>query len=139
MDKKQEILKLYYDENSKIIDIVDKVKVSRAYISKIIKGDSRYEEKKKVQKEETRKRKKNYTRLKMKQIRDKKLQEDAYMKRQHLQATMELSKGNATISNRVILKWYSSAYKYNSNKKRYEFDKKLKKSYAIPKYIKFEK
>lgn len=138
MNNKEEILRLFYDENIKIVDIASKINVSRAYISKVIKKDDRYEEKKKSQKEESKKRKKEYTKLKMKQIREEKATQDAYIKQQHLQATMELSKGKATISNRAILKWNSSAYKYNSNKKRYEFDRKLNKSYALPKYIKFE-
>lgn len=138
MNNKEKILKLYYDENIKIADIVNKINVSRAYISKVIKKDARYEEKKNNQKEESKKRKKEYTKLKMKQIREEKTKQDAYVKQQHLQATRELSKGKLYISNRAILKWNSSAYKYNSNKKRYEFDRKLNKSYALPKYIKFE-
>ena len=75
MDKKQEILKLYYDDNLKIIDIVETIKVSRAYISKVIKTDGRYQAKKDRQKEETRERKKQYTKYKMKQIREENFQE----------------------------------------------------------------
>lgn len=104
MNNKEKILKLYYEENIKIADIVSKINVSRAYISKIIKKDARYEEKKRNQKEESKKRKKEYTKLKMKRIREEKSKLDAYMKQQHLQATMELSKGRTSISNRAILK-----------------------------------
>lgn len=138
MGKKEEILKLYYEEDMKIANIVTSVGVSRAYISKIIKADVRYYEAKEKQKEVTRRRKRDYTRTKMKEVRDKKAQEDAFIKQQHIQATMDLSSGNAMIGNRALLKWNASAYKYNQNKKRYEFDKKLTGSYAIPKYIKFE-
>ena len=139
MDKKQEILKLYYEDDMKIINIANFVKVSRAYISKVIKADERYQAKRDRQKEETRQRKKQYTNYKMKQIREEKAKQDAYLRQQHLQASRELSGGNAIISNRAFLKWNASAYKYNQNKKRYEFDRKLTRSYAVPKYIKFDK
>ena len=136
MSKKEKIIKLYYEDNLKIIDIVNIVNVSRAYISKIIKTDTRYYEKREKQKEATRKKKREYTNSKMKEIRDNKAQEDGAIKQQHIQAIRELSGGNSIIGNRALLKWNSSAYKYNSSKERYEFDKKLNKSYAMPKYIK---
>ena len=47
----------------------------------------------------------------------------------------ELSKSNH-LSNESYRKWNYSAYKYNSSKRRYEFDEKLGRSYDIPKYIK---
>ena len=43
------------------------------------------------------------------------------MKNQHEQATRELSK-HSTLSNEALRKWSGSLYKYNKNKKRYEFD-----------------
>ena len=139
MSKKEEILKLYYDENIKIIDIVNAVGVSRAYISKIIKDDARYEIKKQKQKEERIERKKAYTNKKMKETREIRAQENAFIRQQHLRASRELSGGHSIISNRAFLKWNSSAYKYNQSKNRYEFDKKLTRSYAVPKYIRFQK
>lgn len=138
MEKKQEILKLYYEDNVKIVDIVKEVKVSRAYISKIITVDERYRAKKIEEKEKTRKRKKEYTYYKMKEIREEKAKQNAYVKEQHLQATRELSRSETAISNRALLKWNASAYKYNSRKNCYEFDKRLIRSYALPKYMKFD-
>lgn len=138
MDRKEKILKLYYNDKLKIIEIANKYNISKQYVSKIIKGDSRYDDEKIARKEYTKVSKRNYTNKKMKEIRDIKSQIDAYMKQQHIQASAELSGGSATISNRALLKWNSSAYKYNSNKNRYEFDKKVIGSYALPKYIKFQ-
>ena len=57
------------------------------------------------------------------------------MEEQHRQASLELSKSKY-LSNESYRKWNYSAYKYNSSKRRYEFDEKLGRSYDIPKYIK---
>lgn len=135
MNKKLEIIKLYYEESRKIIDIVNEVQVSRAYISKIIKEDKRYQEKKKREKEETKKRKREYTKNKMRQVREEKFLEESFIRQQHIQASRELSSGYNNISNRALLKWNSSAYRYNQRIGCYEFDRKLVKSYAVPKYI----
>ena len=61
---------------------------------------------------------------------------NAIVKQQHIQAVSELSSGQAMISNRAFREWNKSAYKYNEKKNCYEFDKKLGKSYAVPRYIK---
>lgn len=86
MNKKQEILKLFYEQNIKGTDIANIIHVSKSYISQVIKTDSRYENKKKEQKENTIIRKREYTKQKMKEIREIKAQQDAFIKQQHLQA-----------------------------------------------------
>lgn len=42
MNKKDEILKLYYEEHVKQRDIAQKVEVSQGYVSQVIKTDKRY-------------------------------------------------------------------------------------------------
>lgn len=42
MNKKDEILKMYYEEHLKQKDIATKVKVTQSYVSQVIKGDKRY-------------------------------------------------------------------------------------------------
>ena len=42
LDKKDEILKLYYEEHLKQQDIAQKVEVSQGFVSQIIKTDKRY-------------------------------------------------------------------------------------------------
>lgn len=42
MNKKDEILKLYYEEHLKQQDIAQKVEVSQGYVSQVIKNDERY-------------------------------------------------------------------------------------------------
>ena len=136
MERKEKILKLYYKEGLKVVEIASKCKISKQYVSKIIKQDERYLSEKKKRKDKTQQKKKDYTNKKMKEIRQEKMQIDAYMKQQHLQATKEISGGQTIISNRAFRKWNASAYKYNDRKKCYEYDKKLIRTYATPRYIK---
>ncbi len=137
MCKKEEIIQKYYEEDEKIIDISNELKVSRAYISKIIQQDKRYHIKKQVLKDKTQERKREYTKMKMRQIREEKAIQNAIIKQQHIRAIAELSGGYPVISNRAFRKWNASAYKYNKSKKCFEFDRKLSRSYAIPRYIKY--
>lgn len=137
MDKKQEIIKLYYENDAKIIDIANNLKVSRAYISKIIKLDSRYAGKKQKQKEATQKRKKEYTNNRMKIIREIERQQDSFLKQQHLQATQELSSSRNVISNRAFRNWNSSIYTYNVKLKSYKLQKDIVTGSDVPNIIKW--
>ena len=138
MEKRNKILKLYYERKMKMVDIANKYQVSKQYVSKVVKQDKRYNIEKETRKELTKIKKAQYRNKKMKEIREKNMQMNEYLKRQHILDTIELSGGKNIISNRAFLKWNASAYKYNQNKKCYEFDRKLTKSYAVPKYIKFD-
>lgn len=46
MDKKEQILDLYFNKHLKQTEIAEKVNASQQYISKIIKKDGRYENEK---------------------------------------------------------------------------------------------
>lgn len=48
LNKKDEILKLYYEEHLKQQDIAQKVEVSQDYISQVIRTDKRYNSNKKT-------------------------------------------------------------------------------------------
>ncbi len=137
MGKKEEILKLYYDENEKIINISNNVNVSRAYITKVIKEDDRYYLKKQAQKDETRNRKKEYTKIKMRKSREEKSREEAILKNQHIQASLELSGGNKKIGNRSFRDWNSSIYRYDNKTKSYRLKSNIVATYDVPKKIKW--
>lgn len=136
MNRKEQILTLYYDEKMKAVDIAKKYEISKQYISKIIREDIRYASEKEKRKDKTKVKKKEYTQRKMKEIRDKKQQLDAYIRQQHIKDAKELSGGKIIISNRAFRKYNASAYKYNRTKKCYEYDQKLIRTYATPRYIK---
>lgn len=137
MNKKDEIIKLYYDNNEKIINICNELNVSRAYITKVIKADNRYYSKKQALKDETKSRKKEYTKIKMRQSRADKSIEEAILKQQHIQASLELSSGNKTIGNRAFRNWNSSIYRYDDKTNSYKLKSNIVAGYDVPKKIKW--
>lgn len=134
---KESIINLFYDKHLKVKEIAEQEKTSSAYVTKIIKQDTRYiqeKESRKVISKSNRKISKNQF---IKAKREKKRIEDNYstVQEQHSQASKELSK-SSHLSNESYRKFNISAYHYNPSKKRYEFDESLGRSYAVPKYIK---
>ncbi len=134
---KENIINLFYIEHLKVKEIATKVNTSSAYITKIIKQDSRYIQEKEYRKAISKSKRKVAQNNFIKNKREKKEIEDNYatVQSQHEQASRELSK-SSHLTNEAYRKWNISAYKYNSSKCRYEFDDKLTRPYAVPKYIK---
>ena len=134
---KENIINSFYIKHLKVNEIAQELSVSSAYITKIIKQDNRYLQEKEYRKNLSKAKRKIAQNNFIKAKREKKRIEDNYstMQKQHMQASKELSK-SGYLTNENFRKWNSSAYKYNSSKRRYEFDSTLVRSYAIPKYIK---
>ena len=134
---KEDIIKLFYTEHLTVKDIASIVNTSSAYITRVIKTDSRYNEEKEFRKSVSKRKRKIAQNDFIKNKRETKRLEDNYsiVKTQHIQAAKELSQGKY-LTNENYRKWNYSAYKYNPSKKRYEFDDKLGRSYDVPKYIK---
>ena len=119
--QKDKILNLFYIEHLKVKEIAEKTKVTSAYITKVIKTDSRYMEEKNFRKEKSK---------------EKRIQDNyEFVQSQHIQASMELSKSKK-LTDENYRKWNTSAYKYNPSKHRYEFDESLGRAADVPKYIK---
>lgn len=134
---KEKIINLYYIEHLKLKDISEELNISSAYITKIIKIDSRYENEKIYRKNISKEKRKISQNKFIKNKRDKQRIEDNYyaMQEQHRQASMELS-DSKHLSNENYRKWNYSAYDYNPSRKRYEFKEELGRSADVPKYIK---
>ena len=141
MTKKQRIILLYYDEKLNTIEIANKLKVTKQYVSKIIKGDTRYTDEKTLRKKATierhKKQKKEFARKKRQSIRNERL--DASVDVLHRQASIELS-GRRTINNRAFRNWNPSIYSFYDRTKEYRLKKEFenKVSYAVPKKIKWK-
>lgn len=138
MEKSKEIIiNLFYNEHLKVKEIAEKINVSSAYITKIIKEDVRYAKEKLYRKDLSKEKRKIDKNKFIKNKRDLQRFEDNYsiVQTQHIQASRELSKSRH-LSNESYRKWNISAYKYNPSKRRYEFDLKLGRSADVPKYIK---
>lgn len=142
MDIKNKALNLYFVDKKKQIDIVKELGVSKSTLNDWIKSDERYEIEK-LKRKDTNKKKhientKRIIRIKRKTIQFSHNVDDLVLKKIHESAARELSK-NKRLSNLSYREWNSSAYRYNQNKKRFEFrEDELGRSYDVPKYIKLE-
>lgn len=134
---KENILNLFYIQHLKVKEIAEKENTSSAYITKIIKQDTRYLQEKEYRKNKSKEKRKLDQNNFIKNKREIKRIEDNYstVQSQHEQAARELSKSKH-LSNESYRKWNSSAYKYNPSKRRYEFDSNLGRAADVPKYIK---
>lgn len=137
MEKVAMINELYFEEKKTLTEIAKVINTSVSYISKILRKNEKYNEEKEKRKNEN-------------LLKRRKIQKDLIygkrksnidieyikLKTQHEQASMELSK-RSILGKDTLRKWCSSAYVYNKNKKRYEFDtKNLNKPSDFPSYIK---
>lgn len=134
---KEKIIDLFYIEHLPVKEISNIVNTSSAYVTKIIKQDARYSEEKNARKSKSKENRKISKNKFIKATRENQRFDDNYdiIQVQHRQAAMELSQ-RSYLTNESYRKFNSSAYKYNPSRHRYEFDEKLGRSYAIPKYIK---
>ena len=148
MTKKDRIIISYYEERLNIIDekiiaISKKLKVTKQYVSKVIKKDERYNNEKNRRKQESaiRQRQRNINCINktryIKRANNEML--NGFLETQHRQASGELS-GKRTISNRALKQWNSSIYEYHSRTREFRIKEEFKNktSYAMPKKIKWD-
>lgn len=141
MSNKEKIIALFFEDKLSIIEIANKLHITKQYVSKIVRQDSRYanerENRKSKNKEKQKQRVKNYIYNKRKKERQERL--NAIVEMQHIQASCELS-GRKTINNRAFRNWNSSIYEYHNSTKEYRVKEeyKNKTSYAVPKKIKWD-
>lgn len=139
LNRKSEIISLYYEKHLKVREIAEIEKVDSSYISRIIKQDNRYAIEKQNRKDISKKTHIENTKKSVKRSREKTKfnnnVDDLILKNLHRQASTELSK-SSYLTNENYRKWNYSAYKYDPSKKRYEFRKELGRSYDVPQYIK---
>ena len=134
VSNKEQIIELFYIKHIKPVDIAQKFNVSNAYITKVIKKDCRYIDEKNQRKQSNELRHKKYTNDYMKEKQKATRESYEILKYQLEKDTQELSY-NYGISNRSFRKANSSAYHYNSKKKRFEIDRKLKVGFDVPKVV----
>ena len=134
---KEDIINLFYINHLQVKDITEKIGTSSAYITKIIKQDSRYFEEKEFRKIVAKQNRKIAQNKFAKEKRERERIEDNYsiVQAQHIQAVCELSK-RSYLTDENYRKWNYSAYTYNPLKRRYEFDSKLGRAADVPKYVK---
>lgn len=128
-------------KKEKPVEIAKLLDVSAAYITKIIKEDSRYaiekENRKQIALETRKKGKREWIQKKRQVIREARL--DGVMEMLHNQDCCELS-GKHTINNHAFKKWNTSIYEYYSKTKEFRVKQEMKSktSYAVPQKIKWD-
>lgn len=135
-----EILKKYFEEKMKQVDIATELNVSKYKVSRVVTKDPRYKTEKERRKESNRKKNREETKKYISKERKKKKDDIAYeqLKQAHIQATMELSGGRKTISNRAFRNWNSSIYKYNEKNQSYQLKSGINVGADVPKTIKWK-
>lgn len=139
MIDKEKILNLYFIEKYKQIDISKLLNVSTSTINRIIMSDERYLKEKirrqNANRAENRKNTINY----ITNNRKSKKVDDTYesLKKQHIEASRELSGGRKPISDRAYRDWNPSIYKYNEKGKCYILKTGIKVGADVPKKIKW--
>lgn len=136
----EEILKKYFGDKMKQVDIATELNVSKYKVSRVVTKDPRYKTEKERRKESNRKKNREETKKYISKERKKKKDDIAYeqLKQAHIQATMELSGGRKTISNRAFRNWNSSIYKYNEKNQSYQLKSGINVGADVPKTIKWK-
>lgn len=142
MTNKEKIIIFYYEKRLNTIEISEKLKISKQYVSKIVRNDTRYINERNRRKSESaiKQRNRNIDCIKKKRQKNKleRVQADASLQKSHIQASIDMS-GRRTINNRAFRNWNSSIYQYYERTKEYRIKDKFKNkvSYAVPKKIKW--
>ena len=134
-DKKEKILDLFFNEHLKQVDIAEMLDISKQYVSKIVKADSKYEKAKENKLKQNAIKRKEYLKEYFKTYQRTKCEDNSYenLKAQLNQDTLELSY-YSDISDYAFAKWNISAY-HRNKKGNLVLNKDLKVGFNVPKTI----
>ena len=134
-DKKEKILDLFFNEHLKQVDIAEMLDISKQYVSKVVKADSKYEKAKENKLKQNAIKRKEYLKEYFKTYQRTKCEDNSYenLKAQLNQDTFELSYFS-DISDYAFAKWNISAY-HRNKKGNLVLNKDLKVGFNVPKTI----
>ncbi len=134
-DKKEKILDLFFNEHLKQVDIAEMLDISKQYVSKVVKADSKYEKTKENKLKQNAIKRKEYLKEYFKTYQRTKCEDNSYenLKAQLNQDTLELSY-YSDISDYAFAKWNISAY-HRNKKGNLVLNKDLKVGFNVPKTI----
>ena len=136
MENRENILDLYFNKHLKQIEIATIVGVSKQYVSKVIKADSRYAEEKQTRKDENAIKRKDYLKEYYKNYDRPKIEDNSYEQLQALlyQDSLELSYPSSNINDYAFAKYNSSIYHRDKNG-NLKLNKGIKVGNDVPKTI----
>lgn len=137
MIDKNKIIELYFIKKYKQIDIVKLLNISSSTVNRIIMSDTRYTEEKNLRQNANKAKNKKETIQYITKIRKQKSNDIDYecMKKQHIEASMELSGGVKPIPDRAFRNWNTSAYRFNEKTKCYILRNGITAGIDVPKKI----
>ena len=137
MDKKEQILDLYFNKHLQQTEISNQLQVSQQYISKIVKKDERYKQEKDYRKSKNAEKRKLYQMEYQKNYIRKKDNDIAFeaLQAQLAQDAKLLSYKAHNLSTYALKKANSSIYEYDKNRNQYVMLKGIKASIDLPKRI----
>ena len=136
MENRENILDLYFNKHLKQKEIATIVGVSKQYVSKVIKTDSRYKEEKQTRKDENAIKRKDYLKEYYKNYDRPKIEDNSYEQLQALlyQDSLELSYSSSNINDYAFAKYNSSIYHRDKNG-NLKLNKGIKVGNDVPKTI----
>lgn len=131
------ILKLYFDDKLKQIEIAKTLNISKYKVSRVVSKDNRYINEKERRKAQNKIEHIENTKKYVKAVRSKNDVEYEKIKSQHIEAVRELSSNNRTISNKTYRDWNTSVFEYNHKTKSYHLCKEINAGADVPKRIRW--
>ena len=136
MENRENILDLYFNKHLKQKEIATIVGVSKQYVSKVIKADSRCKEEKQTRKDENAIKRKDYLKEYYKNYDRPKTEDNSYEQLQALlyQDSLELSYSSSNINDYAFAKYNLSIYHRDKNG-NLKLNKGIKVGNDVPKTI----
>ena len=136
MENRENILDLYFNKHLKQKEIATIIGVSKQYVSKVIKADSRCKEEKQTRKDENAIKRKDYLKEYYKNYDRPKIEDNSYEQLQALlyQDSLELSYSSNNINDYAFAKHNSSIYHRDKNG-NLKLNKGIKVGNDVPKTI----
>ena len=136
MENRENILDLYFNKHLKQKEIATIVGVSKQYVSKVIKADSRCKDEKQTRKDENAIKRKDYLKEYYKNYNRPKIEDNSYEQLQALlyQDSLELSYSSSNINDYAFAKYNSSIYHRDKNW-NLKLNKGIKVGNDVPKTI----
>ena len=132
------ILKLYFTDKLRVVDISKQLEISKSAVTQVLQQDEKYIYEKEIRKKQN---KIKHNREIQKRVENKRKEKSSsdfqILKIMHEQASLELSGGKKTMSNRAFRDWNPSIYKYNEKCKCYMLKSGIKVGADVPKKIKW--
>ncbi len=142
-ERKSMIIKLYYEEHMRPVDIAPIIKRTQQYVSGIVKLDERYEIEKaykdKMSKEQSKKKKKDYDKKYWKtyvrRSKSKENREEYYALMNQINYDNEILSTKTEISDIDFAKWNRSIFDYAKNSSNLVLKKGISVTLDVPKVV----